>query len=96
MDEGDEVIVQQAFVPIDDEHNWLYSFPYSRRGPLPAYWRNYPREFGLAGNVGVPAGNRVNKHLQNYAALKTERWSGIQGVTGRRSSRMDLPLPQRR
>ncbi|HLH24236.1 MAG TPA: Rieske 2Fe-2S domain-containing protein [Chloroflexota bacterium] len=80
MDASDEVIVQQAFVPIDDEHTWFYSFAYSRRGPLPAYWRNYPREFGLQGNVGVPAGNRANKHLQDYAALKTESWSGIQGV----------------
>jgi phenylpropionate dioxygenase-like ring-hydroxylating dioxygenase large terminal subunit len=34
-----EVAVQQAFVPIDDEHAWFFSFAYNRKGPLPTYWR---------------------------------------------------------
>src|SRR5687768_9986244 len=42
----DEVVVHQAWVPIDDEHNAFFTFAYNRRGPLPEQWRIHAEQFG--------------------------------------------------
>ncbi|MBV9544822.1 MAG: aromatic ring-hydroxylating dioxygenase subunit alpha, partial [Chloroflexi bacterium] len=76
-----EVVVQQAFVPIDDEHNWFFTFAYNRKGPLPTYWRKHASEFGIqGGHVGRPVRNRANKHQQDRAAMPAGNWSGVVGV----------------
>ncbi|MBV9170625.1 MAG: hypothetical protein JOZ81_11125, partial [Chloroflexi bacterium] len=75
-----EVVVQQAFVPIDDEHNWFFTFAYNRKGSLPAYWRQHAAEFGISGHVGRPVRNRANKHLQDRAAMRDGNWSGVVGI----------------
>ena len=79
-DNPGEVVVQQAFVPIDDEHNAFFTFAYNRRGPLPRYWRQHASEFGVQGHAGRPVRNRANKHLQDRAAMRAGNWSGVVGI----------------
>jgi phthalate 4,5-dioxygenase len=76
----DEVVIHQAWVPIDDEHNSFFTFAFNRNGPLPPIWRHHSAQFGLEANHGRPLRNRANKHLQDRAAMKAGNWSGIQGV----------------
>ncbi len=77
---NDEVVVHQAWVPLDDEHNAFFTFAYNRHGPLPPEWRNHAAQFGLSVPYGWPRRNRRNKHLQDRAAMKRGDWSGIEGV----------------
>jgi phthalate 4,5-dioxygenase oxygenase subunit len=77
---GEEVILHQAWVPIDDEHNWFFTFAYNRLGPLPETNRDHAVQFGLDRNYGRPLRRRENTHLQDRAAMKAGNWSGIMGV----------------
>jgi phthalate 4,5-dioxygenase oxygenase subunit len=73
---GQDVIVHQAWVPIDDEHNYFYSFRYNRNGPLD---ERHSAQFRM--DVAFrPARNRANLHLQDRAAMRAGSWSGIEGV----------------
>ena len=68
--------MQQAWVPIDDEHNYFFSLRYNRNGPLVA---NHRDQFGMDAAFR-PRRNRQNLHLQDRAAMRQGNWSGIEGV----------------
>jgi phthalate 4,5-dioxygenase oxygenase subunit len=76
----DEVVVHQAWVPMDDEHNAFFTFAYNRNGPLPPQWRYHHKQFGLKETYGWPERNRQNRHLQDRAAMRDGNWSGIPEV----------------
>ena len=71
-----DVAVQQAWVPIDDEHNYFFSLRYNRTGPLT---EQHSAQFRMDAEFR-PARNRRNKHLQDRAAMKRGDWAGIEGV----------------
>ncbi len=76
----EEVVVHQAWVPVDDAHNAFFTFAYNRRGALPPHWRDHAVQFGLDRPYGWPRRNRQNQHLQDRAAMRAGDWSGIEGV----------------
>ncbi|HLY66014.1 MAG TPA: Rieske 2Fe-2S domain-containing protein [Chloroflexota bacterium] len=71
-----EIMNHQAWVPIDDEHNFFFSMRYNRAGPLT---ENHGAQFQRSEDFR-PARKRANKHLQDRAAMKNGNWTGIQGV----------------
>ena len=74
---GQDVLVQQAWVPIDDEHNYFFSLRYNRTGPLA---EAHAAQFRMDAAFR-PARNRANLHLQDRAAMRAgTSWSGIDGV----------------
>ncbi len=73
---GVEIVTHQAWVPIDDEHNYFFSIRWNRCGPIV---KDHAAQFKMDGEFR-PARNRANKHLQDRAAMKAGNWSGIQGV----------------
>jgi phthalate 4,5-dioxygenase oxygenase subunit len=73
---GVEIVTHQAWVPIDDEHNYFFSVRWNRCGPIV---KDHAAQFQMDGDFR-PARNRANKHLQDRAAMKAGNWSGIQGV----------------
>ncbi len=73
---GQEVRVQQAWVPIDDEHNYFFSLRFNRNGPLVD---NHRDQFHMDAAFR-PRRNRQNQHLQDRAAMRRGDWSGIEGV----------------
>lgn len=77
---GEEVILHQGWVPIDDERSWFFTFAYDRLGPLPEENRHHAAQFGLDRNYGRPLRGRQNNHLQDRTAMKAGNWSGIMGV----------------
>jgi phthalate 4,5-dioxygenase len=79
--QGDEeVVVHQAWVPMDDERNAFFTFAYNRNGPLPRVWREHAQQFGLDRPYGWPTRTRANQHLQDRAAMRQGNWSGIEHV----------------
>jgi phthalate 4,5-dioxygenase oxygenase subunit len=73
---GQEVRVQQAWVPIDDEHNYFFSLRFNTQGPLVD---NHRDQFHLDAAFR-PLRNRANLHLQDRAAMRRGDWTGIEGV----------------
>jgi phthalate 4,5-dioxygenase oxygenase subunit len=73
---GQDVAVQQAWVPIDDEHNYFFSLRMNRAGPLVD---NHADQFAMDADFR-PRRGRQNLHLQNRAAMRQGSWSGIEGV----------------
>jgi phthalate 4,5-dioxygenase oxygenase subunit len=72
-----EIINHQAWVPIDDEHNYFFSMRSNRKGPL---INDHIGQYHLD-EAFRPARNRGNKHEQDRAAMKNGNWSGIRGVS---------------
>jgi phthalate 4,5-dioxygenase oxygenase subunit len=73
---GQDVAVQQAWVPIDDEHNYFFSLRFNRNGPLV---ENHRDQFRMDAAFR-PRRNRQNLHLQDRAAMRRGDWSGFEGV----------------
>jgi phthalate 4,5-dioxygenase oxygenase subunit len=73
---GQDVRVHQVWVPIDDEHNYFFSFRWNRNGPLDD---RHSDQFRMDAEFR-PARNRGNLHLQDRAAMRQGHWSGIEGV----------------
>jgi phthalate 4,5-dioxygenase oxygenase subunit len=73
---GQDVAVQQAWVPIDDEHNYFFSLRFNRTGPLVD---NHRDQFRMDAEFR-PRRNRQNQHLQDRAAMRRGDWAGIEGV----------------
>ena len=71
-----EVVTHQAWVPIDDEHNYFFSVRWNRCGPIV---KDHASQFRMDAEHR-PARTRANKHLQDRAAMKAGNWSGIDGV----------------
>jgi phthalate 4,5-dioxygenase oxygenase subunit len=73
---GQDVRVQQAWVPIDDEHNYFFSLRFNRNGPLVD---NHRDQFQMDAAFR-PRRHRANQHLQDRAAMRRGSWTGIEGV----------------
>lgn len=73
---GEDVVTHQAWVPIDDDHNYFWSIRCNRLGPIRG---GHQSSFQLDEHLH-PKRNRANKHLQDRAAMKAGNWSGIDGV----------------
>lgn len=71
-----EIVTLQAWVPMDDEHNYFFSVRWNRRGPINP---DHYLQFNIDDQFR-PARNRANKHLQDRAAMKSGNWSGIAGI----------------
>ncbi len=76
----EEVILHQAWVPIDDDSNQFFTFAYNRLGTLPQRYLEHQAQFGLDRPWGRPIRNTANLHLQDRDAMKRGNWSGIAGV----------------
>ena len=72
-----EIVTHQAWVPIDDEHNYFFSMRCNHKGPLRD---DHIDQFRIDDQFR-PIRNRANKHLQDRAAMKNGNWSGIDGIT---------------
>jgi phthalate 4,5-dioxygenase oxygenase subunit len=75
--DGIEIVNHQAWVPIDDEHNYFFSMRCNHKGPL---LDDHVAQFHVDDQFR-PARNRANKHLQDRVAMKNGNWSGIEGIT---------------
>lgn len=70
---GNEVAVHQVWVPVDDEHNYFYSFRHYRMGTVTTPHRaQFELDFAFS-----PKRNRHNKHLQDRKLMQAGHWSGI-------------------
>lgn len=64
-----------AWVPIDDEHNWVFTFNWTHEDrPLPPEQWTHPYE--LDGRF-TKRRTRANQHLQDRRAMAVNSWSGI-------------------
>jgi phenylpropionate dioxygenase-like ring-hydroxylating dioxygenase large terminal subunit len=72
---ADQTQAAHAWVPIDDEHTWIFTFNYTH-GDDPITPDRWTHPYELAGAF-VKRRNRANNHLQDRAAMKIDSWSGI-------------------
>lgn len=71
----DQTQAAHGWVPIDDEHNWAFTFNYTHEdGPLPPEKWTHPYEMA---DRFTKRRTRANNHLQDRAAMKVDSWSGI-------------------
>jgi hypothetical protein len=68
-----------AWVPIDDEHTWAFTFNYTfdDAEPLPPEKWTHPYE--LAERFKKRR-KRANNHLQDRSAMRADSWSGIKEI----------------
>jgi nitrite reductase/ring-hydroxylating ferredoxin subunit len=75
----------QTWVPIDDEHCWIYCYTWNPDRPITAPEREQlQRGFGIHAALGsgyVPVRNRANEYLLDRADQKTRSFTGIRGIS---------------
>src|SRR5579871_1042425 len=75
---ADQTQAAHAWVPIDDEHNWAFTFNYTFDDePLPP--ENWTHPYELVDRFHKLR-TRGNRHLQDRAAMREGNWTGIPGI----------------
>ena len=75
----------QTWVPIDDEHCWVYAYTWTPERPITEQEREQMRAgFGIHSELrpdGLPVRNRANEYLMDRADQKTNSFTGIRGIS---------------
>jgi phthalate 4,5-dioxygenase len=75
----------QTWVPIDDEHCWVYCYTWNPERPITEAERAQMRAgFGIHPELGrgyVPVRNRSNEYLLDRADQKTNSFTGVRGIS---------------
>jgi phthalate 4,5-dioxygenase len=75
----------QTWVPIDDEHCWVYCYTWNPERPITEAERAQMRGgFGIHPELGpgyVPVRNRSNEYLLDRADQKTNSFTGVRGIS---------------
>ena len=65
-----------AWVPIDDEHTFAFTFNYTHADDAPLTPEQWTHQYEMASKFHKQR-TRDNNHLQDRAAMKLDSWSGI-------------------
>jgi len=75
----------QTWVPIDDEHCWVYCYTWNPERPITEQEREQMRRgFGIHAELDeqwAPVRNRSNDYLVDRAAQRTQSFTGIRGIS---------------